>query len=197
MPRKKSVKLAARRFREELENISDFLEATQFSSSTDEYESWIHEYAIIRTYTAFESLILDALVGAINNDTSEASKTLGVTLPKNLTLGVCEYLVTNGGYFDFKGRSGLISVLKKYLPAQHYLVKACSKSTYRTALDQLSALRNFAAHRSAKARDTARQVLSLRRLASAGAWLKRQGRINEILDSLSLLATEIENGAPY
>jgi len=45
----------------------------------------LHEYAVIRLYREFESLILQGLVGAINNDTSTLSATSGVQFPKHLT----------------------------------------------------------------------------------------------------------------
>ena len=35
--------------------------------------------------------------------------------------------MTGRGYFDFKGRDGLIKTLKQYLPDDHYLVEVVSK----------------------------------------------------------------------
>jgi hypothetical protein len=197
MARKKSVKIAAGHFSRELEQIKKFVESVQFSQSVDEFTSWSYDYAVIRAYAAFEDLILNALVGAINNNTSIASATLEVQLPHHLTDEVCRYLVTGGGYFNFHGRSGLIAVLKKYLPQNHYLVTTCSKGTYKVSLDRLSAFRNFAAHRSTKARSATLLASSLKRIASAGAWLKRQGRLEAILDDLACLAIDLQNSAPF
>jgi hypothetical protein len=100
MARKKSIKTAAKTFATEADAILAFL-ARISPNATDADLSWVHDYAIIRLYREFESLILDALVGAINNDTTTISGTSGVKFPKHLTDEVCEYLVTGGGYFDF------------------------------------------------------------------------------------------------
>jgi hypothetical protein len=37
----------------------------------EEYNYWCADHAIIRLYREFENLMLDALAGAINNDSSE------------------------------------------------------------------------------------------------------------------------------
>ena len=71
--------------------------------------------------------MLDTLVGALNNDTSTLSTRTGFSFPKHLTDEVCRFLVTGRGYFDFKGRDGLIKTLKQYLPDDHYLVEVVSK----------------------------------------------------------------------
>ena len=62
------------------------------------------------------------LKGAINNDTSTLSQTVNIEFPKSLSDAVCEFIVTGGGYFDFKGRDGLIKTLKDYVPSNHYIV---------------------------------------------------------------------------
>jgi len=191
------IKSAAQVFRQELQEIQDFVKSASFSQSTDAYKSWVYSYAIIRTYALFESFILKALTGAVNSDTQTTAANLGIRLPKHLTADVCEYLVTGGKYLNFKGRDGLIELLKKYLPNDHYLVRTCKKTNYRDALDQMVALRNFAAHHSDQSKRSAMRVLGLQRLSSAGAWLKCDGRLASILNSLSDLAAEIERLAPY
>jgi len=129
MPRKKSIKASAQRFNSEVDEILDYLSAT--SELSDKHVSWCHELAIIRLYRAFETLMLDALVGALNNDTSTISKKTGFSFSKHLTDEVCRYLIIGNGFFDFKGRSGLIKKLKQYLPDDHYLVQAVSKPAYQ------------------------------------------------------------------
>ncbi len=139
----------------------------------------------------------DALVGAINNDTATVSARTSIQFPKHLTDEVCEFLIRGTGYFDFKGRSGLISTVKKFVPENHYLLTTIKKPIYRDALERLSALRNFAAHESDQSKRSALRAIDRKRIQSSGAWLKRATRFATIADRLKDLATEIENAAPY
>jgi cupin superfamily acireductone dioxygenase involved in methionine salvage len=196
MPRKKSVKRSANEFKLAADDVAAFL-STASAGQSKEHVSWLHDYAIIRLYRDFESMMLDALVGAINNDSATVAATTGVTFPKHMTDEVCEFLITGAGYFDFKGRDGLVGKLKSFVPSSHYLVTATKKPAYSSTLDRLSALRNFAAHGSAKSKGAALKALNCERLSSSGAWLKRQGRFQRIVDGLKALATEIEGAALY
>lgn len=196
MPRKKSVKEAARHFREQADAITAFL-ATPGRNQSKEHASWLHEYGVIRLYREFERLILGALVGAINNDTSTLSRSVGIQFPAHLTDEVCEFIVIGDGFFDFKGRDGLIQKLRKYIPENHCLVSAMKSPKYKTPLEQLSALRNLAAHDSTVARSRAKDAVGQKRMGSAGSWLKAKGRLASLARQLKELATEIENAAPY
>lgn len=98
MPKKKSIKRSANEFKAEADKILAFLTAS--AGLGDEHVSWCHDLAIIRLYRAFESLMLDTLVGALNNDTSTLSTRTGFSFPKHLTDEVCRFLVTGRGYFD-------------------------------------------------------------------------------------------------
>ena len=100
------------------------------------------------------------------------------------------------GYFEFKGRSGLIKMLKQYLPNSHYLVVAVSKKAYARPLERPFALRNFAAHENARSKKTARAAVGTN-MSAAGAWLKKQNRFKGLTEPLCQLAAEIEEGAPY
>ena len=114
--KKKSARKASEQFKEQVEIIERFLEQRIFSILSDSHLSWMFDYAIIRLYREFENMILNCLVAGINNDTEQLSETTGVVFPKHITEEVCEYLVVGDGYFDFRGRDGLIATLKKYLP---------------------------------------------------------------------------------
>lgn len=197
MARLKSVRLSARRFCEELTRLRTFVTSASFSESPDTYTTWLFEYGVIRLYREFEKLMLDALVGAINHDTSVLSRKLGFEFPKRLTDEVCEYLVTGGGYFDFKGRDGLIAAMKEFVPDDHYLVQIVSKPRYREALERLSALRNFSSHDSDQAKRRALAATNMRRMAGAGVWLKTQNRFVNMLERLEELAREMERTAPH
>ncbi len=195
MSRKKSTKRSAQLFEQHVDEIQQFVDA-RTGGATAEHESWLYEYAVIRLYREFESLVLDALVGAINNDTATLSAHLGIQFPKHLTDEVCEFVVTGGGYFDFKGRDGLIKTLKRFVPDTYYLTTIVKKAKYTEPLEQVSALRNFAAHNSEKSKNAALLATGQQRLSSAGAWLKRQGRFAAIAAKLKELAAELSAAAP-
>lgn len=197
MARKKSGRLAAQIFRERAEEIAEFALDVSESGLSDQYVTWAYDFAIIRLYREFEHLMLEALVVAINNDTDTISQRTGLDFPKHLTDEVCEYLILGTGYFDFKGRDGLLRKLQEYLPPSHYLVTAVKRSTYKPSIEKLVALRNFAAHGSATSKRAARKAIDAQRFASSGAWLKRRNRLRDIIRPLSLLADEIEDCAPY
>ncbi len=196
MPRKKSVKKSAERFIEQVDKIKEFVEDAK-KNLGDRHVTWAYEYAIIRLYREFETLVLDALVGAINNDTGTISQRTGVRFPKHLTDEVCRYLIVGTGYFDFKGRDGLIKKLKLFVPENHYLVEIIRHDKYKEVLEKLPALRNLAAHNSLVAKRKAKKVTGQNRMPEAGAWLKRRGRFEQIADTLRDLAKEIKQRAPY
>lgn len=108
-----------------------------------------------------------------------------------------EYLVTSGGYFDFKGRSGLIKLIKRYVPDDHYLVVTVKSARYRVPIDRLAALRNFAAHSSRQSKAAALKAVCQNRIGTTGSWLKSGPRLADLAKSLDVLATELENLAPY
>ncbi len=195
--RKKSVKKSVDWFTHQTDAVLKFVENFEASQPTDEHITWAYEYAIIRMYREFENLILDGIVAGINNDTSVLSAASGIRFPKHLTDEVCEYILIGDGYFDFRGRDGLIKTLNTYLSDQHYIAVAIRKNDYKDALERLSALRNFAAHDSAKSKRAALKAVGQNKLGSAGSWLKRQNRLTTICNSLKQLAAEIKLAAPY
>lgn len=196
MPRKKSVKKSVERFNGDLSEIHDFLKQAEDAKPSKRFMTFAYELAIIKLYTAFERLMLDGLVGAINNETTVVSATTGVNLPRHLTDEVCEYLVVGWRYFNFSGRDGLIRLLKKYVPNEHYLVEAVKRRKYKTALERIVALRNFAAHESDVSKLRAKAAVGCN-LGSAGSWLKRQRRFRAIADRIGELASEIGASAPF
>lgn len=195
MPKKLSVKVPANAFPKVVDEIRDYFDKT--SGLKERFSIWCAEQAIILLYREFEKLMLSAIVGAINNDTKTISDRNSVNFPKHLNKSVCEYLVLAGGYFDFKGRAGLIKIIKSYVPDTHYLYKSVSASKYSATLNQLSALRNFAAHDSAKSRKAACEATGNDKLSTAGSWLRTKNRFDKICKDLKNLAKDIENGAPY
>ena len=196
MPRKKSIKKTALAFAEALHDIRLFLEETAPALSADR-ASWIYELAIVRVYREFERLVLHAIVGAINNDTSTISSTTGIPFPKHLTHEVCEFIVVGDGYFDFHGRDGLIKEIKRFVPQGHYLLTAIERRSYKQALERLVVLRNFAVHSSAISKRRAKETLGVARIGSAGSWLKAHGRMQSILSPMTDLSRELYAKAPF
>ncbi len=159
--------------------------------------SWCYDLAIIRIYREFEDLMLTCLTALINGDSETFSNHKGRIFPKHMNVEVCEYLICGDGYFDFSGRSGLISTIKRIVPTIHWLPEIVKKQKYKTALDQLSALRNFAAHDSSVSKNRALDVTHQQRMSSSGAWLKKQDRFAAISNKLKNMAQEIEQASPY
>ena len=195
--RKKSGKKASEEFSKNIQKIKDFLEPKNLSRLSDSHETWMYDYAIIRLYRDFEDMILNCLVASINNDTEQLSSTTNIKFPKNLKDEVCEFIIIGNGYFDFKGRDELIKTIKQYIRDDHYLVKICRKNCYKDALEKLSALRNFAAHDSKPSKKRALKAIGNERLASSGAWLKKQNRFDSIINHLKKFADDIHQQAPY
>ena len=194
MSNKKSVKFVAHTFIKNADKIVNL--CAQTIGSRDEIQDWFYEHAVIRLYREFETLMLDTLAGAMNNDSSTISGTVGIKFPKHLNEEVCKYLIVGEGYFDFKGRDGLIKTVKQFVPDTHYLLKTLKKEDYRDSLERLSALRNYAAHDSDKAKAAAKRAIGGARVGPIGNWLKKQGRLGVLVDSLKEIAKEIEHAAP-
>ena len=195
--RKKSIKTAAATFSENVDNIVKFIQHSDESELTGKYKSWCYDLAIIRLYREFEDLMLSCLVALINTDATTFSQLKGRKFPNHMNAEVCEYLVYGDGYFDFSGRDGLINTIKKFVPRTHWLPAMIKKQKYKDALEQLCALRNFAAHDSNVSKKRALVAINQKRVLSSGAWLKKQDRFASICNRLKQLADEIEAAAPF
>lgn len=193
--KKKSVRKAREAFAAELEAISLFIE--DGSKLQEVHLPWIYDQAIIRLYRAFEDFMLACLVAAINNDMSQLTERTGVKFPKHLNDEVCEYLILGDGYFDFKGRDGLIKTVRQFVTDDHYLYKTLKKEQYKLPLEKLSALRNFAAHDSWPSKQRALKAIEGDKISSSGAWLMRQERFSHLAKKIGDLAQEIGDAAPY
>ena len=156
-----------------------------------------YDLAIIRLYREFEDLMLKCLVAAINHDPATFSNHKKRTFPKRMSAAVCEYLICGDGYFDFRGRSGLIAEIRKIGPGGDWLLTIVKGKTYEDSLDRLSALRNFAAHDSALSKKSALKAVGQSRMCPSGEWLKSQKRLENLCSSLKAMAREIEAAVPY
>lgn len=184
-------------FKNSKKEIDDFIDKVWgYKRITNKQKYWCYEYAIIRLYCAFEQLMLDALKGAMNKDPKAFTDRTGVRV-HGLHVNLAEYIIAGDGYFDFKGYSGLVQTLKKYLPAEHWLVVTVSNEDYRASLEQLSAFRNYAAHSGNNAKHIARKVVSQGSITSAGEWLSKhrngKTRYAKIADDLIKLSERIRS----
>lgn len=193
---KKSTRKVVDAFEKNVAEILIFLDEDNLSGFSKKHISWVYEYAIIRLYRDFENFILHCLIAAINQNTQHLTDTTNIEFPEHLTSGVCRYIVVGDGYFDFRGRDGLIKILKKFLPRNHPLVTIISNQNYKCTLEKLSSLRNFAAHNSDQSKKRAINAIpSQKYLASSGSWLKVSNRFEDITDDLISIANDIYQSA--
>jgi len=197
--RKASAKLAARTFIEKLDRLDEYAREIEASGLSKQAQTWAYEAALIKTYVALEELMLRCLVASVNNDTATISAVSGIQFPKHLTDAVCEYLIVGDRYFDFKGYSGLVDLLKKYVPKDHWLYLTVKNTGVRKVLDQLVPLQNFAAHEGKQSKDKARKAVDQQQIGSAGAWIKSSGgrRFTAMTRDLRKLGHAIEMEALY
>lgn len=197
MPRKISVKRASLGFIKEVEAIERFLQIPAISSLATKNQAWCYDYAIIRTYHGFEELMLKTIIAAINISPATISHATGVLFPRHLSQNVCRYLVVGNGYFDFKGRDGLIGKLRRYLPENHPLVRLVKDETLKQSLERLSSLRNLAAHNSIQAKRAALKATGQQRLKSSGHWLLKHRRFFKIANDMKVFGTDLWRSAPF
>ncbi|ATM24583.1 hypothetical protein SMD44_p10084 (plasmid) [Streptomyces alboflavus] len=217
MARKKSGRYAAEQFRVVMDELSGYACEIDASPLSPGARDWAFDAALIKVAVAFEKLMLECLIVALNNDSSAFSKNTGIAFPKHITQDHCEYLITGGGYFDYSGRSGLLKDIKRFTSGSgHWLHDAVAGEAYYHHLELLLALRNFAAHESPQAKKKMKaaiycwnhQVKDLKSAphaaqfakayapSSAGSWVRRQGRFTSLLNGLSDLADTVETTAP-
>ena len=197
MPKKKSVRLCSQQFREEAKKLLEYCETAHKKLPSNEHLNLVYDGAVIKLYSAFERMMIGALTGAINNDTSRLSTTTNVQFPKHLTDEVCEYIIIGSGYFNFRGRDGLIGEVRKYVPCNHYLVEAVKNPVYKDSLDLLCTLRDYAAHGGTASKNNALTATGQKRIGSSGSWLKSQNRFQDLISKINELSEDIEKGAPF
>ncbi|MEV0487365.1 hypothetical protein AB0I69_43035 [Streptomyces sp. NPDC050508] len=219
MGRKKSGKHAAEQFQEATTRLRAYAVEIDSSGLSPEAMNLGFDSGLIKTAVAFEKLMLECLIVALNNDSSAFTKTTGIQFPKHITQDHCEYLITGGGYFDFSGRGALLKEIKRFTSGEgHWLYDAVTDQAYYYHLELLLALRNFAAHESPQAKkkmkeaifcwqhlvknpqcDDKHKQLFAKAYApsSAGSWVRRQGRFGAVLDGLDGLASQMQAGAPF
>ena len=159
----------------------------------DKYLSFCYENAIIMLYKAFEKFILRTMISCLNHDHSHFEEKYGIKLGKHINDDVCEFLITKGGYFDFKGRDGLNKILNATIGSSHNVGKTIKNNKYSKTINQLCAVRNYAAHNSAQAKKSVMDAYGLARISSPGSFLKKQNRFSTLIVGLTDLANDVKS----
>lgn len=185
-------------FHNELQQIENYIEKcnTVFKEE-DLFLSFSYENAILMVYKAFEVFIERLLISCLNHDHSYFQEKHGIVLGRHINDDVCEFLITKGGFFDFKGYSGLVNTIKNTLGAEHNLVEIIKDGGFEPTINQLCAARNYAAHNSRHSKQSAKKAFGLQSISSAGSCLKRQNRFSAIVDNLKLLANHVKDNDIY
>ncbi len=163
----------------------------------DLYLSYSYENAIMMVYKSFEVFIERLLISCLNHDHSCFEEKYGIALGKHINDDVCEFLITKGGFFDFKGYNGLIKTLSEILGKGHRLIALIKGSDYKTYIEQLCAIRNYAAHNSKQSKISAKKAFGLQLIGTAGSCLKQQNRFPNIVDKLIVLSEEVKQTEIY
>lgn len=181
-------------FIQEMQEIEAYItKCKTVFSGDDKYLSFSYENAIIMLYKSFEKFILRTMISCLNHDHSHFEEKYGIRLGNHINDDVCEFLVTKGGYFDFKGRGGLNKTLNATIGSNHNIGKAIKNNKYGQTIDRLCAVRNYAAHNSAQAKKAAMEAYGLKRISSPGSFLKKQNRLKSLIDSLTDLANDVKS----
>lgn len=198
MPKKKSGKRAAQAFVKRVDSLIEHLDEVDAMGFSEGGRSLAYEMTLIKLYEYFERLMLESLVVAINNDIGRTiSSRKGFTFPAHMTDEVCEFLIVGDGYFNFRNYDDLKRTIKGFVPDDHWLLTEACASHNRASIERLTALRNYSAHGSRKARERAKTALNAKRLPSAGAWIKAGNRARDLLSHFKAIGRAIEAAAPY
>lgn len=178
----------------QLNEIQEYLDFCKNAfHDQDKYLSNSYELASIQTYKAFEFFAMRCLISCLNHDHSKVETKYGVKFGKHINDDVCMFIITKGGYFDFKDRSGLIQIINCLIGNDHKVSQSFKNNEYKNAIEQLCAIRNYAAHNSQQSKTKAKERFGLKQIGTAGSCLKCNCRYKEITDQLRALASRIKS----
>lgn len=183
-------------YRDELKAIVSYIDEIDGAGLPKQATSWAYEAALVKVAISIERLMLQVLLAAINRDSAALSAATSVTFPKHLPKQVAQYILIQDGYFDFKGRDGLLKTIRKHLGPTHPLYLTVKDPKYKSPLDRLIKLRNWAAHESEQGKRAAKAELGSSRVLSPGSWLKSQNRLRDLVAELDGLGVDIAGAMP-
>jgi hypothetical protein len=192
--RKKSAEVSLTGLQKQISEIRTFLVDAEASAMPIRSLSRCYDQAVIWCYRAFEEFVLDVLVGQINRSPANLYASVGVSFGKNPTAAQCEYLLVGDRYFDFRGHSGLVDVVKKASGRGSAIENAVKVTKHRQCFEILTGLRNYAAHQSDQSKNAALRAMKhwepdRKNLGSGGIWLRvarnGQRRMERLLARIS------------
>jgi hypothetical protein len=196
--RKADLQKRCHRFTAELDRIADRTARIDKQVRRKGDRRWCYEMLAVSAVTAWSDFAEDLFYMSLNRDSSAFSKRLGLTLPKNLTLPMCEALFTTHGFLDFRSVGELRGTARKFLGNSNPF--ASIPSATGQAIDRLAVVRNFIVHGSRVARSAYRRNVleqaGLKNLVAPGRFLaaKESGhktRLAAYVDALHSGATTI------
>ena len=158
-----------------------------------DYLYYSYENAVILLYKSLEKFILRTMISCLNHDHSHFEAKYGIKLGNHINDDVCEFLITKGGYFDFKRKSGLNKVLNAAIGANHNIGKVIKQTKYGPTIDQLCTARNYAAHNSVQSKREVMEVYKLERISSPGKFLSQKNRLQKLINGLKDLSDEVKH----
>lgn len=132
-----------------LESIVDRLSAKSVGLNAAERDILLEAFAL-QLASCWEELVVEDFVDALNRDTTQYAKHVGITLPKDLSRDICFGLLVGDRYLDFRSIGDLIGHSKELLVAM-YNPFIHIPARLRQRIDDFSILRNYLAHRSRRA----------------------------------------------
>lgn len=191
-----SIKAVTKKFSLNLNSILQFVR--EFTGDRKGvFVFYIYDYAIIKVYKDFEELLLNTIVGLINQEAPYISTERGLHGKKSLTKQKAEQLFIGNTYFSFKGSKGLLKDIKTFFPTSHWFVILLSDTKYNKTFSLLIPLRNFAAHSSKVAKQRAIKAVGMQQLGYSGSWLKVNNRFGNIIEDLREIALKIEENVKF
>jgi hypothetical protein len=160
---------------------------------------WAYEALAVNAVTAWSDFAEDLFLACINRDSSILAARLGLTLPRHLSLALCEALfTTTRGYLDFRGLSDLKDHAKKNLGDSHPFAVVTDATA--SSLEELARVRNYIVHRSRSSRAQYKaKVLTprgIKRLIYPGTFLLARTagrtRLERYLDALGSAGSAIK-----
>ena len=197
--RKADLEKRCHRFNAVLDRLTDRTDRIGKQIRRKGDRRWCYEMLAVSPVTAWSDFTEDIFYMSLNRDSSAFSKRLGLTLPKNLTLPMCEALFTTRGFLDFRSVGDLRGTARKFLGDSNPF--ATISSPTGQAIDRLAAVRNYIVHGSRVARAAYRMVLEqagLKNLVAPGRFLaaKESGhktRLAAYIDALHSGAGAVYN----
>jgi hypothetical protein len=191
-----SIKAVVTKFDKELDTVLDFI-AQHKGDGKGVFVFYVYDYALIKFFKDFEELLVNTIVGLINQEAPYVASSSGHKGTKSVRKKDAENLFIGNRYFGFKGQNGLLKQIKSFFPTNHWFINILSDTKYTRTFDILIPLRNFAAHSSKTAKKNAINAVELQQLGYSGAWLKVGSRFQNIIDDLKDIAARINAQAKF